>query len=145
MSDKENCHKCQHKRKVYKRLSLKYYPAKFGCAWFKSNRIRPPAKCEMFLRKEAKAISNEVEECPVNAALLEMRKNDISFQVKEFLDCTGILRENLHYHFKHPNARWVREDHRNKIEAFFKHEFDGAVVSDHANLRMIKAKAKVTL
>jgi len=84
--------------------------------------------------------NNKIKKCPVNAALAAMRKKDLNFEIKEFLEYTGISREALFYHFKFPNAKWIKFDARTIIEEFFDSKFDGRVIADHENMRMVKAK-----
>lgn len=51
---KENCNTCKYKRKIYKRVELKYYPARFGCSAKKRNymRVIPAYKCKIYEYKQ---------------------------------------------------------------------------------------------
>ena len=85
-----------------------------------------------------------LRKCPVNAALTDMREKYrgkySGFEIKEFLEYTGISREDLFYHLRHPNAKWIDHGKRDRIESFFKFRGEGKVIADHENMRMVKAK-----
>ena len=84
--------------------------------------------------------NRKLKKCPVNAALEVMRKKDLNFEIKEFIDYTGVSREDLFYHKKHPDARWINTASRDRMEDFFKLRFNSKVIADHDNMRMVKAK-----
>jgi len=84
--------------------------------------------------------NRKLKKCPVNAALSAMRKKDLNFEIKEFLDHTGVSREDLFYHKKNPNAKWIKRIARDMMQIYFSQMFDSRVIADHDNMRMIKAK-----
>jgi len=84
--------------------------------------------------------NRKLKKCPVNAALAAMRRKDPEFEIKEFLYHTGVSREDLFYHKKHPDARWINTVSRDRMEDFFKLRFNGKVIADHGCMRMIRVK-----
>jgi len=79
----------------------------------------------------------------VNWAIEEMRHaNPRTFRKVQFLSFTGIKESNLKYHFKNPDAKWTCKEHRIKMEEFFLEHFNGRIVADHVNCKMVKVEVK---
>jgi len=76
---------------------------------------------------------------PVNWAIEEMRHaNPRTFRIQQFVKATGISIDQLQYHDKNPDAKWTRKEQRIKMSAFFKEHFNGRIVADHVNCKMVK-------